>query len=290
VIEAIPSSTGEPVTLAGLCSATGAVGELPIDSIRSILVVLGVYDAVEIICSLEDREVGVRARSERAWYFLKSLAQFIRKGLTLGINWDVEVSEGRAAFVGSSISGSELVRAMEQWRTEGCGDRTPLRRVSVSQAIIKAKIQGKREPRYLMQYDVLAGQYQFIGGRRKESDSEARCAMIRELEEELHENRFSCPKDYKLEELASRVEQTAISPTFGVLTVYDFAIFHAVFRCQQLRLGPDDKWITLSELKAGRTRSGRRVQSNLVSELEALPPNGLEGVPLSLECPQPPHG
>jgi len=244
------------VPLADLCSGTRTPGRRTIDSVCLALAILGVCDAVDIVRDPAGKEARVRARSEEAWYFLKSLAQFIRKGLTLGVGWTWSRLEVAPLFVGSSISGRELVRAMEQRRTERCDDGTPLRRVSVSQAIIKAKIRGKREPRYLMQYDVPASQFQFIGGRRKVSDSDARHAMIRELEEELHENRLSCPKDYELRELASGVKETAISPTFGVLTLYDFAIFHAVFRCQQLKLGPDDKWVMLSELKAGRLDLG----------------------------------
>jgi 8-oxo-dGTP pyrophosphatase MutT (NUDIX family) len=246
-----------------------------------VLTILMVFDAVSV--SLTGGDVKVKAKSETAFYFLRSLAQFVRKDMKLTSDWERRGVREDISPVEVIGSGTQLVHAMEKIRTEEHGDITSIRKVFVSQVIVKAKIKGKREPVYLVQYDAPARQFQLVGGRRRKSETDPLTVMKREIAEELSGNNLTYLEDYQLAELVSNIELTSLSPTYGAFSSYNFTIYQAVFKCPQLKLGPNDRWVTLAELTSGETKDGKCISSEVICKVDALLPGGLDGLKLSLD-------
>lgn len=290
ILEKIPRLDEDAAPLWVLCPSGKRDDHSCTNCVLGILALLRVFDAVLITQDSSDRETRVKARSETALYFLRSLGQFIRKDLTLTSNWERKGVGQNVSPVQLISSGTQLLHIMEKIRTEEHGDLTPIRKVFVSQAVIKARVKarvkGRRKPMYLVQYDDLARQFQFIGGRRRKSEADPLTVMKREINEELPGNKLAYQEDYDLLELVSNLELTSLSPTFGAFSSYNFTIYQAVFRCPKLVLGHNDKWTTLSELTSGETKDGTPISSEIARKVDVLLPGGLEGLKLSLESVQ----
>lgn len=282
ILENIPRSDEDGVSLEALCQLRKRNDRSCLDCITGILTFLKVFDAVSVTTSRRG-ETSVKAKSEIALYFLRSLARFIRKNLTLTSNWEREGVIQDIAPVGLLSSGVQLLYAMEKVRTEQHSDLTPIRKVFVSQAIIKARLRGRHEPVYLVQYDAKAQRFQLIGGRRRKYESDPLTVMKREIAEELSANSFSYPEDYDLLELVSGLELAALSPTFGAFSLYNFTIYQVMFNCPELILSHNDRWITLSELMSGLTKDKYGTPSDIACKVDALIPGGLRGLKLSLQ-------
>jgi 8-oxo-dGTP pyrophosphatase MutT (NUDIX family) len=283
ILEKIPRSDEDTMPLYELCPFVKKDNPSCTNCVLGILALLRVFNVVLITDGSSDEESRVKARSEAALYFLRSLAQFIRKDLVLTGDWEREGVLQEVSPIQLISSGTQLVHTMEKIRTEELSDLTPIRKVFVSQAVIKARIRGKRQSLYLVQYDAPAHQYQLIGGRRRKSERNPLTVMKREISEELAENSLVYPRDYNLLKLVSDLKINSLSPTFGAFTSYNFTVYHAVFKCPKLFLGPNDRWVSLSELIAGETIDGARISSTALRKVDALVQNGLEGLKLSLE-------
>lgn len=283
ILERIPRSDEDAIPLWKLCPSSKKSDNSCTNCVLGILALLRVVDTVSVTPASSGNEARVKARSEAALYFLRSLAQFVQKDITLTGNWERKGVLQNVSPIELISSGTQLVHILEKIRTEEHGDLTPIRKVFVSQAVIKARIRGKRKPMYLVQYDGLAHQFQLVGGRKRKSDADPLTVMKREIAEELSGNNLTYPKDYDLLELSSNLELTCLSPTFGAFSSYNFTIYQAAFKCPQLVLGPNDRWVTLSELTSGKTKDGTRISSEVIRKVDALLPSGLEGLKLSLE-------
>jgi len=249
------------------------------------LTLLQVFDALIIQHVGNTQELKVKARSQTALYFLRSLAIYVRKHLALVSNWEREGVGTDLSLAHALSSGARFVYLMEHKRTVTYGDTSPIRKEIVAQAVIKARIRGKSEPVYLVQYDTHARRFQLIGGRKRLTDPDIDAVMQRELEEELAQNHLN-PKDYELRKLASDLQLIEISPTYGAYSEYNFTIYQAFIKRRQLVLGPNDRWVTLAELLAGTTKDRQRISgngTNYIAELDKRLPGGLKGLPLSLD-------
>jgi 8-oxo-dGTP pyrophosphatase MutT (NUDIX family) len=276
IIERIPRSDDDALPICQLCPEAKQGDHSCVNCVLGILALLKVVDAVQVL------EGGglprVKASSQTAHYFLRSLAQFVKRGITLTTNWEREGLSSNVSPVQVITSGPQLLYVMEQIRTEVRGDTTPIREVAVSQAIIKARIWGKGKEVYLVQYDEKAHQYQLIGGRQRRGESDPLTVMTREIAEELHENDLQYPQDYELVPLASDLNFRVLSPTFGAFSSYHFTVYRAIFKQRQLALGQADRWVTLDELLAGQTNDGQRIHAGVAREVHKQLPGGLDGL------------
>jgi hypothetical protein len=284
ILENIPRSDGEAKPLTLLCPAYKTIGNTSCEGCtKTLLILLKVFDAVTIIEDDEGNEPKIKAKGQTAIYFIRSLAVYIRRGLTLVPNWNEKAGVGESPVPSLALkSGAHLVYQMEYHRAFELNDRTPIRSEHVSQAIIKARVRGQSKPMYFFQYDEKSLQFQLIGGRKKPDDPDSLSVMKREIAEELTQNQLVYNKDYELKELVSDLKAFDLSRTFGAYSECHFAIYQLKSKRRQLILGPNDRWITLHELLSGKDKNGVRI-SRYFKELDNRLPGGLEGLPLSLE-------
>ncbi|HEY6141344.1 MAG TPA: protein kinase [Thermoanaerobaculia bacterium] len=196
----------------------------------------------------------VRATSEVARYFLKSLALYVRNGVHLIDRWERRDDPSVADSV--ALIGADFVYAMEHRRVFQHGLLEPTRVVWPTQLIIKGYSEERSSPVYLMQYDRFAQQYQFIGGRRRKDES-AIAAMHRRISEELRRSGLQPDVDYELDLVRSDVVTTQLSRTYGAFTEYHFSIFLGRFK-RGLVLDEHDRWVTEEELFSGQLESDPR--------------------------------
>jgi hypothetical protein len=284
ILENIPRSDGEAKPLSLLCPAYKTAGNTYCEGCtKTLLILLKVFDAVTIIDDYEGNELKFKAKTQAAIYFIRSLAAYLRKGLTLVPNWNEKAGVGESPVPSLALrSGAHLVYQMEYRRAFELDDQTPIRTENVSQAIIKARVRGQSKPMYLFQYDAKSLQFQLIGGRKKPDDPDSLSVMKREIAEELTQNQLVYNKDYQLNELVSELKAFDLSRTFGAYSECHFTIYQLKSKRRQLILGPNDRWITLRELLSGKDKNGVRI-SRYFKELNNRLPGGLEGLPLSLE-------
>jgi hypothetical protein len=243
-----------------------------------------VFDVIKISPGNEESHIKLKAKSQTALYFLRSLALYIRQGLTLISNWgDKTVVAQSPSSSFAFRSGAQFVYIMEHRRTADHKEPVPIRKEFVSQVIIKAKIRGRSKPVYLVQYDDHARQYQLIGGRKNSADKDALAVMIREIDEELAQNHLVFKENYELRELVSNLQVNNISRSFGAYTEYHFTIYQALIKSPQLILSPNDKWVTPAELFSGHGKKGEKISGiDYIKKLDEELPGGLENLPLSL--------
>jgi 8-oxo-dGTP pyrophosphatase MutT (NUDIX family) len=210
--------------------------------------------------SIELSDAGIRASSQPAWYFLHSLAAWLETEAPVITDWSEQKGvQSQATFQ----HGTSLVYALEQARAQRFAQAPAIRFTAVAQILI---IRPGSPPRFLVQWDARAGQFQLIGGRQKDDEPIGQTA-IRELEEELQQQVKHAAGDFSLHLLAPVAGSRHLSPSFGALTEYHFTFFHAS-GLPELILGPDDRWLTRAELLAGRTNDGHPVSGARLKLLE----------------------
>jgi 8-oxo-dGTP pyrophosphatase MutT (NUDIX family) len=277
-VGAIPAEDMPPILVARIAANHGLVYEEALAALRMPLI----FGA--LLCTVDPASNGllVRAATDVARYFLKSLSIYLRYGLTLIEDWDHREDSARADSV--ALLGADFVYAMEQRRVFRYGIVQPIRFESPSQVVIKAYCSLRRKPVYLVQYDRFAQQYQLIGGRSR--DGETPIATIeREIGEELSGNDLRPGRDYRLEFIERNLVVTQLSRTVGAFTQYHFSIFKAQFE-RPIKLGDGDRWVTEEELFLGKLDDGSRMPWNdhLARVANALP-RGLDSLPYSFSQP-----
>jgi len=290
MLRRIPRSDEEAIPVQQLCPSQLRADSVCTGCVKAVVGFLHVFGAVEVLRGVEDDEQKVKAASETALYFLASLAAYMDKNLTLISDWERKGANGAHPVTQALSSGTQFLYVMERKRTTEHGDWTPTRTVFVSQAIIRAKARGKREPMYLMQYDAAAGRYQLIGGRKRSRDQNALEVMKREIAEELAANHLTYGDDYELHELVPDLTISELSRTYGAFTEYHFTIYQAIFDRKHLILGPNDRWVNYSELMAGRTKDGALLITaeghNYFQDINERIHGGLQNLPLSIKATQ----
>ena len=264
-LRAIPQSRYEPRPLQ----------DLPGGEVfgRGLAALLATWGAVDLSAQ------GVRAASQPAYYFLHSLAAWAESGEAIVGDWS-EV-EGVRPDAGVQ-HGSSLVFLMEQERLRRQPDAPAIRRTEVAEALV---VRPGHPPQFLVQWDARAGQYQVLGGRRKDDrdwQEPIEQTAIRELEEELHEQVSYAAGDFTLSFLASFEGNKRVSPSFGALTAYHFTFYQAL-NLPPIELGADDRWVTRDEMLAGRTADGRPLRANHIPPLEAAMGKRIDQLPSSFQ-------
>ncbi|MCZ6692175.1 MAG: hypothetical protein O7H41_21540 [Planctomycetota bacterium] len=248
----------------------------------ALLEMLQLWEPIDTFPGASGHGPKVRAKSLAATCFLRSLAAFLRQGVSIVSDWERKGVRRAASDIQALESGAQFLYALERKRIKEDPESPPIRHVIVAKAIIKARIRGRHESVYLVQYDPAAGQFQLIGGQRRATDKDVQTVMTREIREELPLNNLQHPDDYELNELRSDLKYESISTTYGPLSEYRMTFFQPMFSVQELTLGPNDRWVTLKELLAGETHDGHRIGEGCVGDLDNRIANGIDGLPQSL--------
>lgn len=284
ILRSIPRSDEDAVSIHTLCPlVTEKLYPPCLGCTQALLTILQVFDVITVISNNAKGEIRVKAKSQTSIYFLRSLAMFVDKSLTLISNWEREGVDKESPVVDVFKSGAQFVYLMEHKRTDEHNELSPIRHEDVSQVVIKSKIRGRHDPVYLVQYDEKANQFQLIGGRKRSTDPDALTVMSREIDEELSQNHLKLHRDYELQELVSDLQSYELSNTYGAYSEYNFTIYQALIKRKQLALGQNDTWVTLSELRSGKTKKGIRISGKYIYELNKKLYGGLNGLPLSLK-------
>ncbi len=215
--------------------------------------------------AVEWTDAGIRATSQPAYYFLHSLAAWLESPGTVIPDW----SETQGARPDAGLAhGTSLVFLLERERWRRFPDAEPIRFTRVAEVLV---VRPGNPPRFLVQWDERAGQYQVIGGRQKvdrDWKEPIEQTAVRELEEELCYQVKHDAGDFELRYLADFEGKKRLSPSFGALTSYHFTFFHAR-GLPPLRLCSLNRWITRQELIDGHTHDGKPVRGNHILPLEA---------------------
>lgn len=262
-IRAIPQSRHQPRALADLPHHQ--------DVGAGLATMLAAWGAVEL------SDAGIRARSQPAYYFLHSLAAWLEAEAPIVEDWSEE--QGVQPDAGLQ-HGSSLVYALEKERKRRFPHAPAIRLTAVAQVLV---VKPGNPPQFLVQWDARAGQYQVLGGRRKQTpdwQEPIEQTAIRELEEELAYQVSHQAGDFTLAFLAEFPGKTALSPSFGALTAYHFT-FYLAQNLPPIQLGPDDRWVSRQDWLAGVADDGRPLRGDHIPLLEAAMNQRIDTLPSS---------
>lgn len=259
-------SDGDSATLQGYVDCLHLLGAIHIDSVGSI-----------------------RASSQTAKYLLESLANYAEADLKLIADWDTRGIQRNGDIL---HNGASFLYALESQRIHQQKTPKPSRVESVAQVLIVRKNPQSARVELLFQFDANANQYQLIGGRRKDHETDLEMTIKREIEEELVDA-LQWGRDYQLRLIAAdMILPATISPTFGALTEYHFAIYHMLDLQKDVTLSPDDLWVPVEEVLNGYVThpDGRQFTFNdhtLYRLMDETLMGGLSQLPSSFRKDQP---
>lgn len=209
--------------------------------------VQGVVDSLSLLGLLDyDAQAQtLRASSQTARYALLSLAYYAEMDQPIVDNWK---QRGQHADV--LHNGASFLHALEARRLKLDTQAQPTRHQRVAQVIIKRHNPQTGQAELLFQHDEIARRDQLIGGRMNEHDlDDPLKTLIREIEEELPHLNLRYGEDYQLRLLIDGYSPPAtLSPTFGAYTAYTFWVYHLLGLSRPLNLGPQDRWLSLSQV------------------------------------------
>jgi len=138
----------------------------------------------------------------------------------------------------------------------------PLRGSRASWAVISRQVSAQRQ--WLAQWNERWGRFHFVGGHKElSSESHLEC-VTREVEQELSLRRGV---DFTVAPTAlDRLEYTAWSEGYRQTTAYEIELFavqlsrEALARVDQ---APNNRWLTETEIAAGRTNDGRPISDEM---------------------------
>lgn len=234
----IPQSNQDAKSIADLAEG------LNVDVLHGYLLLLQTIGVVQL-----DDKLHVRAASQTAKYMLESLASYVEADLQLVEDWQTR-GVFRMDNDNPLQNGATFLHIVETQRISKLQSPKPSRMEKVAQIIIKRTNPETQHAEILMQYDKNAGQYQFIGGRKKDHET-IESTAIRELEEELSDD-LHYQQNYDLKEIAAKLSPAAIlSPTFGALTKYQFWFYQMTGIKHDLTLQPEDRWCAVPDILNG---------------------------------------
>jgi ADP-ribose pyrophosphatase YjhB (NUDIX family) len=144
-----------------------------------------------------------------------------------------------------------------------------MRQSEAAVAVIRRKEEG--ETLWLAQWNPKWGAFHFVGGHKRPSESFREC-VIREIGEELV---LRYERDFRIESKApmhiefnafsegSRTDTHYIMELFGVDLVSEDA-------CLNVDEGPQNRWLTASEIRGGRTGDARPISPTMKRLLETM--------------------
>jgi len=237
----IPQSNQEAQSIDDIAHRIGITA----DEVRGAVMMLQLLGVVIFDDDIET----VQATSQTGKYMLNSLANFTTLGMPIVTDWKT-----RGVIADQPLhNGASLLWHLENARLSHRDEVQASRFERVGQVIITRQLEGTDEPEYLFQFDKNAQQYQLIGGRWRESDGEDLLyTIVREIEEEIPNSDMRYEVTYQLDCVIEKlIPPLTLSPTFGALTHYEFAIYHMHTLSTELNLSDDDLWIPLSQVLSG---------------------------------------
>jgi 8-oxo-dGTP pyrophosphatase MutT (NUDIX family) len=257
----VPSHRDTPRTPEELARSLAA--QCGLGAAESLGVVSAVLGLLDLFGALRQVDDGVQLASQMPVYLARSLAWFAEQGLpaidgwrrdTLLLSERVERHEwlDHAPHVLAALETRRMALARAHNRA-----LEPTRHQAAVLVLIDAEVTGERC--YLHQFDARADQFQLIGGRMEPDETPEQTAL-RETLEEVGPHQPATP-DVALTALFDgqpALETDELSATYGALTRYTFYAFRAAFAAP-LTLGPHDRWVTRSEMLAGRTYDGKKL-------------------------------
>jgi|GEM_PF-2184163 len=284
-IECIPSHREPPTTLASCVNTVSSESSLEEST------TLGLCQAAVAFLSLfgiiqwrNDSSFHIGGQVQE--YFRQSLLWYLKNGQEIFGDWTRPGVARDISAVSVLDTAPYFVKALEQRRLE-ISKRNSLepgfsRTQPVSILLIRADIND--EPHFLHQWDMRAEQFQPIGGRQRENQSELETAM-RELDEEIVNHQLVNGRDYVLQPINEQpVVRLDISRTYGALTLYKYWFFSVSFKMDVLKLSDQDRWLSLSEMRQGVTKKGRSIaSSDRIPQFESAISGGLAAVPISIK-------
>ena len=226
----------------------------------------GVFDFLHTLGALritraEQDDFLVAYVSERAYDFVNSIALCARQGVTALNTWQLAYRADAPPW------GIPLMREMEKRRLAAAVDSAaaePVRSDEVIAIIVKSRRRRGFRIRdvYLCQLDPVSGCYNFIGGKRRPSESHQETAE-RKLFEEL-----GLPVGtYKVAPVemaagAPPLETRKISNDTGVYTRYTFYLYHAVYISGRGNRARTNRWFDEQELLSGQGSRKERIMAH----------------------------
>lgn len=135
-------------------------------------------------------------------------------------------------------------------------DPTPINHGIIGRVIIKGKSIND-EDLFLLQRSHKSGQYQFIGGRRRNSETSEEL-IIREMREELRGNDFNFGVNVFIEKAAT-FPITILSPTFGCQTTWDGDVYYVTMKNLKLYIPENCRWASHRELNVLKFDDGEKI-------------------------------
>ena len=284
ILEAIPPFWAkESMSTLEMCPSQETGNSLCKGCLTALLEILRVFDAVTT--SSKRGRVAVKAKSEASYYFLRSLARYVRMNYKLVpfSHEERKVVNTEATATDAFMFGTQFVYTMEDKRVNLFNDDTPIRNVQVAIAIVKSKVRGIQENMYLVHWDDEACRYQWVGGKfRPDLDADLNQAIRREIDEELRGNSFKFGKDYELKELFHGMKIRDLSQSLGAYSEYEVTAYHMRFlkNCQ-IRLHRN-RWVTASELSERTTKDGEPISVQDLDKMNRAIDGGFDGLAVSL--------
>ena len=283
MLDAIPFHDDDGVSSEKLCPSTEWADASCRQCVFSLLTFLQVFDVLNIRKDTKSGDMKIKASSEIATFFLKSLSQYIRKDFKLTSNWDSPGIGKELLKENAFTSGAHLVYFIENKRIKHYHEKTSIRTAQISQGIIKSEVGGYTKPVYLFHWDEEAKQYQLIGGHVRSKDTDPSEALKKEIREELSGVQLTYQKDYELKEIADDISFLDQSTTVGAYTEYKATLYQIIFKKPKIRLGPGDIWITWKELLQGKTKHGERIANDTMKILNDKYAGKIESLQLSFK-------
>jgi hypothetical protein len=284
IIQNIPSFEQNAIEFAQLCPQSSSNMDQCDGCRYAILEMLEVFDAINV--ADEKGKILVKSKSESSFYFLQSIARFVRLRMKIVDNWKRVLVEPKQTNKGSLVSGNQFLFAMENRRVNHYKDKEPIRKIDVSFSVIKAKVKNKKTM-YLLHLDSEAHQFQLVGGKGHD-DTDFEQIMSREINEELHGNNLEIGIDYSLTLLLKGEKILTNSITVGAYTEYTINMYHMkLLKPRQIILN-ENRWVTYEEIRKGLTYDGKVVGLEWLRDLEMKinQKKGFEALKLSTEAIQ----
>ncbi len=276
-MEAIPRQDEEPMSIDKLSAAA----DVSVETASALVALLDSSGSLTIAPGATAAGGYVRAANAASAFYLRSLAQYVRDGSRILVNWERPGTVAGPYSENEVLSGPQFLYLMERQRLARNPNAVPLRKAEIAQVLIKCRVRGRGKAQYLAQYDNAARQFQLLGGHRRTEDTDLRETAVRELEEELTGFSFDPTQDSLVELGHAQVVQ--LSRTYGVSTLYELKLFQLRSVRSGISPSPGARWLTEDELI--RDQSGNLNFTGLRRIAETIP-GGVANLPLSLQSAQ----
>jgi 8-oxo-dGTP pyrophosphatase MutT (NUDIX family) len=288
ILGSVPGHEDSPLTAEEIAGRLGASTMTRLERESMVAAVMVVLDALGVLSTAGSR---CKLRGPIPLYFLYSLEWYVRSGRAIVDNWLRAGVPDEVAADWLLESAPSFVKLLDDKRLRLGGPGTePKRRQRVAFTLVKTRHEDRSY--VLFEWDRTAHQYQLIGGYLEPGDDPLTAATQEFVEEMPIASGVPLRSGRDFEVLADLawnepgpIRWVGVSRTFGALTEYETSFYRADLRVGDLRLGEHHRWLTIEEMLAGMTASGRRTgDPALFRLLNARLAGGLDAVPDSVEA------